>query len=305
MKDLIIIGGGAAGITAGIYAARKYIDALLITSDFTGQIGKSSWVENYPGLKKITGLDLIKNFKEHLDMFPLEKKAFENIEKIEKTQGGFSVVTDEGAYETRALIIASGNIPRKLNVKNEDKFLGKGVSYCVTCDEAGYKGKTVAVTGGGNAGFEAAIELGRFCEKVYLLETADALAADMILQKEAEENNKIEIIVSVDILSFAGAETLEKVVFINKKTQETKELKIEGCFVEIGTCPNTDFVKGFLDLNEKGEIKVDPINFETSVPGCFAAGDVNNLPGKQIVIACGQGASALLSAYKYLNNNND
>lgn len=302
MKDLIIIGGGAAGITAGIYAARKYIDALLITSDFTGQIGKSTWIENYPGMKKISGLDLVKNFKEHLDMFEIEKKAFENIEQIEKIEKGFRVVTDEETYEARSIIIATGNIPKKLDIPNEEKFLGKGISYCVTCDEAGYKDKIVAVIGGGNAGFEAGIELSRFCKKVFLIECMDNLAADKILQKETEANNNIEIIISADIKSFAGNDVLEKIIYFDKIKKEDKEIYIDGCFIEIGTQPNTDFAKGFLNLNEKGEIIVNPINFETSVPGCFAAGDVNNLPGKQIIIACGQGASALISAYKFLNN---
>ena len=303
MRDLAIIGGGAAGITAGIYAARKFIDTLLITSDFTGQVGISAWVENYPGFKKITGLDLIKNFKEHLDMFEIDKEAFKTVEKIKKIKGGFEIITDEAAYQAKSVIIASGSLPRKLNVKNEDKFLGKGISYCVTCDETAFKGKTVAVIGGGNAGLEGAIELSGFCSKVYVLEILNKLGADEILVEEAKKINKIKIITSAEIKAFAGNTDLEKIIYMDKKSNRQKELPIDGCFIEIGAMPNSSFVKGFLNLNKKEEIIVDPYTLETSIKGIFAAGDVNDLPGKQIVIACGQGAAALLSAYNYLYKN--
>ncbi len=303
MKDLVIIGGGAAGITASIYAARKFIDALLITSDFTGQVGVSAWIENYPGFNKISGLDLIKNFKEHLEMFEIDKKDFETVEKIKRIKGGFEIITDDANYKAKSIIIASGSIPKKLKVKNEDKFSGKGISYCVTCDETAFKNKIVAVVGGGNAGIEGAIELSRFCRKVYVLECLDKLGADKILCEEAKKIGKIKIITSAEIKSFEGNFGLEKIIYLDKKTNEKKELGVDGCFIEIGAMPNTNFVKEFLSLNKKGEIIVDPYTLETSAEGIFAAGDINDLLGKQIVIACGQGALALLSAYNYLYKN--
>ncbi len=303
MKDLVIIGGGAAGITASIYAARKFIDTLLITTDFMGQVGVSAWIENYPGFKKISGLDLIKNFKEHLEMFKIDKKTFETVEKIKRIKGGFEIITDDANCRAKSIIIASGSIPKKLKVKNEDKFLGKGISYCVTCDETAFKNKIVAVIGGGNAGIEGAIELSRFCGKIYVLECLDKLGADKILREEAKKISKIEIITSAEIKSFEGDFGLEKIIYIDKKTNKEKELGIDGCFIEIGVMPNTNFVKELLSLNKKGEIIVDPYTLETSIKGIFAAGDVNDLQSKQIVIACGQGASALLSAYNHLFKN--
>lgn len=303
MKDLIIIGGGASGITAGIYAGRKYINTTLITKDFTGQIGTTSWIENYPGFKKISGLDLMKNFKEHLKGLEIEIKSFEVIEKIEKIKNGFRVVTDEKSYSAKSLIIATGAIPKKLKIKNEDKFLGHGLSYCVTCDETAFKNKVVAVVGGGNAGAEATIELSRFCKKVYLLELEKELCADKILQLEMIKNKKIKIITSAEINSFEGKKELEKIIYIDLKDNKEKKLPIDGCFIEAGSIPNTEFIKSLIKLNKKREIKVNPITLETSVSGIFAAGDVNDLPGKQVIIACGQGALTVLSAYQYLQKN--
>ncbi len=301
MKDLIIIGGGAAGITASIYASRKYIDSILIAKDFTGQVGTSAWIENYPGFQRVSGLELIQNFKKHLDSVKnIEIKSFETVEEIKKNPNSFIVSTDEGFYQSRAIIIATGCFPKKLAVENENKFLGKGVSYCATCDEAGFEDKIVAVIGGGNAGLESAIELSRFCQKVYIFESLANLSGDEILQIEAKKKSNIEIITGVKIERFEGKDSLEKIIYQEIASEKIKEMPVEGCFIEIGRTANTAFLKNFLDLNEEGEIKVDPISLETSVAGCFAAGDITDLPGKQVVIACGQGASAVLSVQKYL-----
>jgi thioredoxin-disulfide reductase len=304
MRELIIVGGGAAGITAGIYAARKYVKTLLIADDFTGQVGVSAWIENYPGFKKISGLKLIKSFKEHLDLFDnIEVKSFEKVKKISKIKNGFRIITDENNYDSRAVLIAAGSAPKKLNIENEGKFLGKGLSYCATCDGISFKGKAVAVVGGGNAGAEAALELSRFCKKIYILELLGNLSADKILREEIKNNNKIKILTSVKIKSLAGENNLEKIVYNDLKLKKDKFLAVDGCFVEIGTNPGTGFVSDLVKLNKKKEIEVNPITLESSVKGIFAAGDVAGLPGKQVVIACGQGASALLSVYKYLTKN--
>jgi thioredoxin-disulfide reductase len=297
MRDLIIIGGGPAGCSAGIYSARKKLDTLLITKDFTGQIGHSTWVENYPGFKKVKGLDLVKSFKSHLESLDIEIKEFEEVVKIGKGEKSFSVTTDEGEYEGRVLIICSGAKPKKLGVANEEKFLGKGISYCVTCDESSFEGKDVAVIGGGSAGVEAAIELTRFAKKVYLLECEKNLSADEVLVERLQKEEG-SILTSCNITEFKGEKELEGVAYIQNGKEKT--LEIDGCFIEIGSKPNSDFVKGVVDLNDKGEIIVDPKTFQTSVKGIFAAGDVVDFKEKQVVIATGQGCLAALSAFDYL-----
>ncbi len=298
--DLIIIGGGAAGCSAGIYAARKKLKALLIAQDFTGQTGISSWIENYLGLGKISGLQLSQKFKEHLKMFDPEIKSFEEVLGLEKINNEFQIKTDEGQYQSKAVIIATGAIPRKLNAKNEERFIGEGISYCVTCDETAFEGKTVAVIGAGNAGLEAAIELTRFAKKIYILEYLDKSNADAILLEEAEKFPQIEMIFSAVVKSFEGEKELEKIVYQDRKSAEEKEIILDGCFIEIGYLPNTKFCKNLVKQNEKGEIIVNPKTMETSQKGAFAAGDVTDFQDKQAIIAAGQGAVATLSAFKYL-----
>jgi alkyl hydroperoxide reductase subunit F len=297
MRDLIIIGGGPAGCTAGIYSARKKLDTLLIAKDFTGQIGHSAWVENYPGFERVKGLDLAKSFKSHLESFDIKVNEFEEVKEIREYEGSFTVITDEGEYNAKSIIICSGAKTKKLGLPNEEKFLGKGISYCVTCDESSFEGKDVAVVGGGNAGVEAAIELARFAKKVYLLECEEKLSADEVLIERLKKEGG-NIITACDIKEFKGKEELEGVIYM--KEGEEKSLEVDGCFIEIGSKPNSDFVKGFVDLNDKGEIIVDPKTFETSVKGIFAAGDVVDFKEKQVVIATGQGATAALAAYRYL-----
>ncbi|NMB92048.1 MAG: FAD-dependent oxidoreductase [Parcubacteria group bacterium] len=300
LYDLIIIGAGPAGITAGIYAARKKIKTLLITKDFTGQVGLSWKIENYPGFKQISGLKLMENLKNHLKEYEIEIKNFEEVKQIVKDNNYFQTITNENKYLARTLIIATGALPKKLAIKNEKKFLGHGLSYCLTCDEKAFEGKIVAVIGGGNAGAEAALELQKFCPKIYLLEYLENLTGDEILKEEVLNSPSITVITNAQVLSFEGEKELEKIIFKDRKTNKEKEILINGCFVEIGTKSNTEFLEGLVELNEKKEIIVDPKTMVTSVKGIFAAGDVGNFNQKQIILACGQGALAALSAYQYL-----
>lgn len=300
--DLIIIGGGPAGITAGIYASRKKLKTLLITKEFLGQVGLSSRIENYPGFLKINGKDLIKKFLDHLKQNEIEIRNYEEVIKIEQLTNGFKVKTKENEYQCLALIISTGATPKRLKIKNEDKFIGKGVSYCLTCDENAFEGKRVAVIGGGNAGCEAAIELLKFAPEIYLLEYLENLTCDEILKEEIISQSKIKIITGIEVLSFEGEKDLKKIVFKERKTGDIKELEIEGCFVEIGTKPNTELIKGLVNLNEKGEIIVNPKTMATSKKGIFAAGDVCDFCYKQIVLATAQGALSSLSSYSYIKS---
>jgi thioredoxin-disulfide reductase len=298
--NLIIIGGGPAGITAGIYASRKKLKTLLITKDFAGQVELSWNIENYPGFSQITGHNLMENLKKHLQEYEIEIKKFEEVKRIIKENNQFKVITNENEYTSLSLIIATGAFPKKLNIENEEKFIGHGISYCLTCDEKAFEGKTVGVIGGGNAGAEAALELTRFCPQIYLFEYLENLTCDEILKEKILNNPRIKGLTDVKILKFEGKDELEKVIIKNRKTNEEKEILVNGCFVEIGTKPNTEFSEGLVDLSEKKEIIIDPKTMATSVKGIFAAGDVCNFNHKQIIMACGQGALAALSVYEYL-----
>ena len=314
MYDLIIIGGGPAGMTAGIYAARQKLSTLLITKDFGGQIArKAVAIENYPGFGEISGIELIQKLEEHLKKFETNsyrQKSDGGIEikkdstvKVQKEGKDFLVSTqDKNEYKSRAIIVASGADPRPLEVSGEKEYIGKGVSYCAICDAAFFKGKEVAVVGGGNAGFEAALALSEWAKKIYILEFSSAAAADEINQEKAAKTGKVEVITDAALEKIKGDKFVSSIVYLNKKKNEKKNLEVQGVFVEIGSQPATSFVRGLAEFNEIDEIKVNPFTGETSTPGIFAAGDADNVPYKQIVIACGEGAKAAISVYKYIKN---
>ncbi|MDP2820599.1 MAG: FAD-dependent oxidoreductase [bacterium] len=307
--DLIIVGTGPAGISAAIYAFRKNMDFLLIGSEKGGLASRAILIENYPGFLEISGSELVEKFFEHLKKFqikPLERE----ITKIEKKNGGFELTDNEKEiFKSKAVLIASGSKPRILNVKGEKEFLGKGVSYCVTCDGPLFKNKKVGVIGGGNSGFSAALWLVSYCSKVYVFEGSDKPRADESVQEQAKEkgvitiiNSEIKEIKGSPRFGEAGGKFVKSIVFENKLKKELEEIEIDGIFVEIGYIPTSFFVGDLADYNERGEIKVDLSNFQTKTPGLFAAGDVIDFPFKQIIIAAGQGASATLSIYKFLEN---
>jgi len=304
--DLIIIGGGPAGITAGIYAARAGLKTLLITKNFGGQINlKAVEIENYPGFEKISGLEFIQKLEHHLKKFAIEI-IYNIVEKVKKENDIFIIFTeDKKQFQSKTLIIASGAEPRSLGVKGEKEFIGKGVSYCVTCDGPLFKDKTVAIIGGGNAGFEAALALAKWAKKIYILETLKTIQADKVNINQFEKlGAKGEIITNVEIKEIKGSNFVDSLVYQKRDTEEIKTLFVEGIFIEIGSIPATQFVKDLVEFNEKNEIKVNPKSGETSIAGLFAAGDVDDMPYKQIVIAAGEGAKAALSAAKYLKTLN-
>jgi len=301
--DLIIIGGGPAGVTAGIYAARQKLNTLLIAKDFGGQlIRKAVKIENYPGFEKISGQELIERFEKHLRRQEIDIEM-DTIRKVEKKGRNFLVFTEsKKKFASRTIIVASGADPRPLEVPGEKKFIGRGVSYCTVCDGVMFKNKTVAVVGGGNSGFEAAIFMASYAKKIYILEHSPKVSADEINQKRVKEIKEIKVITNAALKKIQGEKFVNSIVYQARKSKKLNTLKVEGVFVEIGSQPATSFVRGLVDFNERDEIKVDFETFQTKTPGLFAAGDLNVGKFKQIVTACGEGAKAALAAYDYIQN---
>jgi len=299
--DLIIIGGGPAGITAGIYASRRKLNILLITKGFGGQMArKAVSIENYPGFEEISGAELTQKFEKHLRKQKIDIERDEVV-KLKKVGSNFLVLTQsKNRFEAKAIIVASGADPRPLEVPGEKKFIGRGLSYCVVCDGPLFSNKTVAVIGGGNSAFETAIFLSKIAKKIYILEYGAEAKADEENQEIVKKLKKIEIITDAALKEIQGDKFVNLIIYQDRKAKKTKKLKVEGIFVEIGSQPATSFVKGLVDFNERDEIKVEFETYQTKTPGLFAVGDVNVGQYKQIITACGEGAKAALSAYGYL-----
>ncbi|MBU2539863.1 FAD-dependent oxidoreductase [Patescibacteria group bacterium] len=301
--DIIIIGGGPAGITAGIYVTRQRMKTLLITKEYGGQMGKKATeVCNYPGFGKIGGQKLIKKFVDHLDVQEFIEKKFAEVGKIEKDKENFIVITTEKEkIYAKSVIIATGADPRPLEVPGEKEFIGRGLSYCVTCDGPVFKNKDIVVIGGGNAGFEAAIFMVNYADNIYILECGLKAMADAENQEEAKKFGKIEIITNAEVKEIKGDKIVNALVYEDLATKKIKTLDIQGVFVEIGSQPATALAKGLVDFNERDEIKVEFETFQTKTSGLFAVGDVNVGKYKQIVTAAGEGCKAALAAYEYVH----
>ncbi|MFH1894458.1 MAG: FAD-dependent oxidoreductase [Patescibacteria group bacterium] len=301
--DLIIVGGGPAGVTAGIYAARHSLKALLITNGFGGQMAqKTIDIENYTGFEKISGIELISSFEKHLRGKNIEIKMDE-VAVIEKTGENFLIKTkDQKQYQSKTVIVATGSEHRILGIPGEKEFIGRGVSYCVACDGPMFKNKTVAVIGGGDAGVEAALFLSDYTVKVFILEFGSELKADAQNQKRLQLVKNAEVIFNAKAEEIKGEIFVKSLIYRDTKFSKTKIIDAEGVFVEVGYNPATAFVGDIADLNEKKEIIVDPGNNQTKTKGLFAAGDVTNNPYKQIIISAGDGAKAALSAHNYIKN---
>ncbi|MAF20427.1 MAG: hypothetical protein CMI55_01970 [Parcubacteria group bacterium] len=302
MYDLIIIGGGPAAVSAGIYAARKKLKVLLITKDWAGQMSKAALIENYPGIKEMSGFDLMNKFVEDLKKNELEIKQEEAVKEVKEiSKSELEVITDKGSYQTKSIIVATGRRPKKLGIKGEDKFIGKGVSVCATCDGPLFRDKQVAIIGGGNAGLTTALELAEYASKVYILEYMSELKADGFLQEKIKQVSKIKIMTNVKTLEIKGEHFVTGLVYQYRNPGNNKELVIQGVFLATGSLANSSFVKNMVELNKGEEIKIDSKN-KTSDQRIFAAGDVSNISHKQIIIAAGEGAKAALNVYDYLKN---
>lgn len=298
MYDLIIIGGGPAGMTAAVYAARKKMNTLLITTDFGGQPMWTMEIENYMGYQFITGPELMGKFEEQVRRFSVKIEYQEATSLTVNADGTFTVSTTEEEHQAKTVILASGKRPRRLNVPGELEFTGRGVSYCATCDGPLFANKKVAVVGGGNSAIQAAIEVSSVGEKVYLISRREYIADPIIIDKMKEATNIVELTGYIT-KKIEGSQVVEKIVVQNCDSNEEQELEVEGVFVEIGLIPNSEFAQNVVELNQNNEVVTD-CRTQTNIPGLFAAGDISNGPDKQIVIAAGDGAKAALIAYDYL-----
>ena len=301
MYELMIIGGGPAGLAAAVYAGRKRLNAVLVSVDIGGQLNWNSGVENYLGYQFIPGPELIEKFQAQINQFPVEKKIGSRVVSLKQINGGFEAVTEtEERYQAKAVVLATGKRPKKLKVPGETEYIGKGVTYCAICDGPLFAGQRVAVIGGGNSALEAALDMVNIAEHTDIV-SPRPFTGDAILIERLNQAKNVTMYIGYDATSVSGDDFVKRVNIKNSKTDETLYLPVSGVFVEIGLEPSSEIVKGLLPLNRKGEIPVSCIN-ETTVPGLFAAGDVSDVPEKQILIAAGEGAKAVLTAHRYLQH---
>jgi len=299
--DLVIIGAGPAGLTAGLYASRARMNVLLLEKSVPGgQILVTDWIENYPGFPEgISGYDLAEKMRIHALDLGLKIETAE-VKSLTLSSPTKEIVLSSETLRTKSLIIASGASPKKLGI-GEDKYMGKGISFCATCDAPFFKEKTVVAVGGGDTAVQEAIFLTKFAKKVYLVHRRDELRATKILQERAFANPKIEFVWDSVVTGVEGLFGIEGVHVKNVKTNEVKTIKADGCFIWVGILPNTEFVKGTVATDEFGFI-MGNAKMQTDVPGVFVAGDVRDTPLRQIATAVGDGAIAAVSAEHYIEN---
>ena len=299
--DVIIIGGACAGLSAGIYTGRRELKTIILSKDVGGQLGITTEVENFPGTLSIKGPELAMKFKEHAEKSGAEIK-FAEVTEIQKKESGYVVKTKEGEYESQVVILAFGLKQRQLGVPGEKELTGKGVAYCATCDGPLFKGKKVAVAGGGNSAFDAADYLADLAEKVYMFIRRDVYRAEDTLIEAVKARDNVEIINFTEVEEFVGTHKLEKVKLINNQTKEKSELELDGLFIEIGWESQVNQINGLSDLvevSDRGFVVVDNEG-KTKAEGIFAAGDVTDTPFKQAVISAGDGAKAAMGAAVYI-----
>ena len=298
--DTVILGGGPAGFSAGIYAARGAVSTAIVDiSMLGGQPSNYLELENYPAMKRIGGYDLMEKFEEHADMFGVQKFPMQEIESVDLLSNPKVIKTKEAEFEAKTVIIATGASPMKLGVKGEQEFVGRGVSYCAVCDGSFYQDKVVAVVGGGNSAVEEAMYLTKFASKVYLIHRRNELRADKIIQQRAFNNEKMEFVWDSVVEEINGTDTVENVVLKNVKTGEFSNLKIDGIFPYIGMNPNVENINGQIEQDSKGFIITDA-TMKTSVDGVYAIGDVRNTPLRQVITAASDGAIGAVYAVKYI-----
>jgi alkyl hydroperoxide reductase subunit F len=299
MYDVLIIGAGPAGMTAAVYAARKKLKTLMISTDVGGQTSWTNDIENYMGYQLIEGPELIDKFESQVRQFPIEVKIEEEVRSISRIEGGFEIRTaKEETYQGKTAIIASGKRPRPLNVPGEERLRGHGVTYCSTCDGPLFEGMKVAVIGGGNSALEAVLDMAKIAEHVYMV-SLTPLTGDPVLIDKVKASPNVTVFTEHATQEVIGEPSVSAIRIKGLNADEEKVLDVRGVFVEIGLMPNSDLAKDLVTLNRFGEIEVTCAG-EAGIPGLYAAGDVTNVPEKQIVVAAGEGAKAALQAHRYL-----
>ena len=299
--DVIIIGGGPAGLTAAVYTSRDMFNTLLLEKNICGGLAAvTDLIENYPGFPEgINGMELVNKFKEQAEKFGTKIVESREIKRIEPVEGKIRVETAGEAYSSLAVIIATGTLPKKLDIPGEEKYTGRGVSYCATCDGPLYKNKDILVVGGGNAAAEEALYLTKFTRKVILLHRRNELRADKIFQERLRRNEKIEFLLNHIPVSINGKQIVDSITVKDKQTGQEKILEVSGVFIYAGFLPGSKFLEGLVELDDLGYIKTDQ-KMQTSVPGIYAAGDIRSKDVRQISTACGEATTAAVSAGDYL-----
>ncbi len=301
--DLTIIGGGPAGVAAGVYAARKELKTLFITKDWNSQSTVSEGIENWIGTIKISGVDFGKSLENHLKAYSknfVEIHENESCEDIEKSENGFRIKSSKGSYETKTILITTGSFRKKMEIKGADIFEHKGLTYCASCDGPLFSGQDVVVIGGGNAAFESASQLLAYCKSVTLINRSDKFRADPITIDTVSKNPHFKIITNAITKEVRGDKFVSSLIYTDLKTNRDIELSISGIFVEIGSIPTTYFAKNLIKLNEYNHIVVDPKNQKASTEGIWAAGDATDGLYHQNNIAAGDAIKALEDIYLYL-----
>ncbi len=304
--DLAIIGGGPAGVAAGVYAARKWLKTIFITKDWNGQSVVSEGIENWIGETKIPGIELAKKLENHLKAAATQSitiKEGELATLVTKTAAGFSITTGKGTYEAKTLLITSGSSRRALDIPGAATYDNKGLTYCASCDGPLYADQDVAVIGGGNAAFETAAQLMAYCKSVTLMNRSETFRADPGTVAAVSKNSKVKIITGAIPKEVKGGKFVSSYVYTDAKTTKDVELPVTGIFVEIGSIPNTTFLKGVVELDTYGRVVTDPRNQRASTDGVWAAGDVTDGLYHQNNIAAGDGVKALEDIYLYIHAN--
>ena len=299
--DVIIIGGGPAGLTAGIYTSRERLDTLLLEKQMCGGLtATTDLVENYPGFPEgVKGMDLMNRFKEQAEKFGVKISESEEVKRIEPVGKRIKVQTDEKEYNASAVIIASGSIPKKLNIPGEEKFRGKGVSYCATCDGPLFRDKDVAIIGCGNSGLQEGESLLKYVKSVTFIEFLPYMTADKILQERLQKNKNAKFLLNHMLTSIDGDTKVNSIQVKDRQTGEEKRLEVSGVFIYAGFLPNTKFLEGVVKLDKEGYIVTND-KMETSAPGIYAAGDVRSKDVRQIDTSCGDATIAAISAEGYI-----